>query len=57
MRTLYIEPCSEAEKYFVNELMFQTKDEVKVQLGINCNMYTITDDDFMRIRKYLKEGS
>ena len=62
-RELYIMPLSEAENYFVQELLSQTKDKVAVQLGEifgrPYNTYTISEDDFMRIRSYIKakEGS
>lgn len=57
-RELHVVPLSEAENYFVNELLSQTKDKVAVQLGEifgrPYNTYIISEDDFMRIRSYIK---
>lgn len=55
---LKIEPYSEAEEYFINELMSICKDRVSVRLGtifrLPWNEYEITHDDFIRIRDYIK---
>ena len=57
-RELHIMPLSEAENYFIHELLPQTKDKVAVQLGEifarPYNAYIISEDDFMRIRSYIK---
>ena len=59
MKTLSIEAYSEAEKYFVNKLLPIAKDGVKVFLGaivgVPVNEYTISDEDFLRIRHYIHE--
>ena len=56
---LRIEPRSEGEEYFVNELIPIAKDEVKVRLGkifgFSWNEYEITHDDFIRIKEYINK--
>ena len=58
-KRLLVEPGSEAEKHFVKDLMPICKDEVKVFLGeivgLNYNRYTISNEDYLRIRNYLKK--
>lgn len=55
---LKIEPDSEAEKYFVNDIMPNCKDKVICRLGIIYgvlwNEYEITHDDYNRCREFIK---
>lgn len=54
---MFIEPDSEAEKYFMNELKPLCKDRVLIYLGgiwgTPYNRYSITDSDFNLIRDYI----
>lgn len=54
---LKLEPYSEGEEYFVNELMPIAKDGVEVRLGetfgVPWNEYEFTNDDFLRIKEYI----
>ena len=56
---LKIEPNSEAEKYFVNEIMTNCKDKVICRLGIiyglEWNEYEITHADYIRCQKYIEK--
>lgn len=58
MKTLKIKPDSEAEEYFVKELMPICKDKVSCLLGVftgnNYNQYSISNRDYFRIRKAIK---
>ncbi len=57
-RILYIEPNSEAEKYFI-ELTKYCEDCVLVRCrdifgDSSCNEYEITENDFMRIKAVIE---
>lgn len=55
---LKILPNSEAEQYFVNDIMPNCKDKVICRLGImfgvSWNEYEITHDDYKRCRNFIK---
>ena len=55
---LKILPNSEAETYFVNEIMPNCKDKVICRLGMMFgnywNEYEITHDDYKRCQKFIK---
>lgn len=54
---LKIEQNSEAEEYFLNEIMSNCEDEVICRLGIifgwPYNEYEISDNDFNRCHEYV----
>lgn len=56
---LKIENNSEAENYFVNELMPHCKDGVICRLGSifgrPYNEYEFTHDDYIRIQNYIEQ--
>ncbi len=56
---LRISPDSEAEEYFVKEIMPLCKDKVAVMLGatigIECNTYMVSHDDYLRVQEHLKK--
>ena len=57
MKTLKVKPESEAEMYFMKDLMPACMDKVSCMLGTivgrNYNQYSITDDDYYRIRSHI----
>lgn len=57
MKTLKIKPYSGAEEYFVKELMPICNDKVSCLLGVfvgkEYNQYSISDDDYLRIRRHI----
>ena len=56
---LKILPDSEAEEYFIKDIMPLCKDKVAVRLGaiwgMDWNEYVVTHEDYLRVGKQLKE--
>ncbi len=60
MKVMNIAQSSEAEEYFLNELIHICEDKVSLEYvprlsgGTVCQ-YTITDEDYMRLRNYISQ--